>query len=87
MATTDEYPKTFPYRVTAGNRYLGWRKTCAHCASSVEYPISYHVWLAGGYLCRLTDRSRTEPFLCGLDCAHKFFWREFCIRRLNGQFN
>ncbi len=84
---SDEYPKKYPYAIKAGEQYLGWTKTCAHCSSTVEYPMSYHVYLAGAYLCKLTDHSRTEPFLCNTKCAQEFFWREFQIRRLNGQFN
>jgi hypothetical protein len=83
---SDQYPKKFPYTVKTGERYLGWQKTCAHCSSTVEYPRSHMIFLAGHYLCTLTDRSRNEPLLHDGKCCYEYFWREFCIRRLNGQF-
>jgi hypothetical protein len=82
----DEYPKKYPYAVVTGERYLGWRKSCAHCGSTVEFPRTHFVNLGGSFLCTLTDRARNEPLLCEGKCCYEYFWKEFCVRRLNGNF-
>lgn len=81
-----EYPAKFPYEVREGERIMGYKRTCAHCSSSVDYPKNHFVYLNDRFLCTLTDHARKQPNLCNLKCAHEFFWREFCIRRLNGNF-
>lgn len=84
--STIPYPAKFPYVVKKNGIAFGWRKICRHCDSSVEFPIGFSIFLNKTYLCEVTNHARDREPLCNEKCAAEYFWKEFCIRKLNGQF-
>lgn len=81
------FPDRFPYRIRKTATSLGFRKTCAHCSNGVEYPIAYMASIDVTHIYYVTDKSRQPVVLCNKVCAAEYFWKEYCIRRLNGNFN
>lgn len=81
------YPEKFPYTISKTGHALGWRKVCLHCQTGIEFPKAWRVRIDDTYIYLVCETKKMAGApLCSKKCALEYWWREFCIRRLNGNF-
>ncbi len=81
---SEQYPETFPYQAKSFTPLALWRKTCVLCGSSVEFPKRWGIIINGVHRYTMYGESNSSLILCGEKCACRYFWKDYCLKRLTG---
>lgn len=87
----DGFPEAFPYECRPGVEIH--RKdaiTCEQCSRPVKHPLSHLVYIGDKYQHSITTKHETRNqnrlvTLCGEQCAMRYAWKGYCLRRLRGK--
>lgn len=80
-----QYPEEFPYAAQSCSPLTVWRKKCLLCGSDVEWPKRWQIWINGVPRFTMYGQPQETLILCSATCACRYFWKDYCLRRLKGK--